>query len=165
MAGFWECCGASEGVMLVRSEGERLPLGTSPGHTAKTRHQKRPAETGGKNGASIAEFRTRRPAHICETSRYRAVFERPSYVTRWRLTGRLGREDSNLCISESEFASSQPGRQDSNLRIRNLCPAGFTAVVPCGEGQIVHAPAGSPAHDLLPLSRRMIAVGPIGHDS
>ena len=52
------------------------------GHTAKTRHQKRPAETGGRNGASIAEFRTRRPAHICETSRYRAVFERPSYVTR-----------------------------------------------------------------------------------
>jgi hypothetical protein len=26
-------------------------------------------------------------------------------------------------------------RQDSNLRIRNLCPAGFTAVVPCGEGR------------------------------
>jgi hypothetical protein len=41
------------------------------GHTAKTRHQKRPAETGGRNGASIAKFRTRRPAHICETSRYR----------------------------------------------------------------------------------------------
>ena len=66
----------------MRSEGEHHPLGTSPGHTAKTRHQKRPAETGGKNGTSVAEFRTRRPAHICETSRYRAVFERPSYVTR-----------------------------------------------------------------------------------
>ena len=46
------------------------------GHTAKTRHQKRPAETGGRNGASIAKFRTRRPAHICEISRYRAVFVR-----------------------------------------------------------------------------------------
>ena len=46
----------------------------------------------------FAKFRTRRPAHICETSRYRAVFERPSYVTRWRRTGWLGREYSNLCI-------------------------------------------------------------------
>ena len=27
----------------------------------------------GTYGASIAKFRTRRPAHICETSRYRAV--------------------------------------------------------------------------------------------
>ncbi len=47
-----------------------------------------------------------RPAHICETSRHRAVFERPSYVTRWRRTGWLGREDSNLCISESEFTQT-----------------------------------------------------------
>jgi hypothetical protein len=59
-------------------------------NTSKTRHQKRSAETGGRNGDSIAEFRTRRPAHICESSRYRAVFERPSYVTRWRRTGWLG---------------------------------------------------------------------------
>ena len=67
-------------------------------NTSKTRHQKRSAETGGRNGDSIAEFRTRRPAHICDSSRYRAVFERPSYVTRWRRTGWLGRRDSNLCI-------------------------------------------------------------------
>ena len=53
-----------------------------------------------RNGASIAKFRTRRPAHICETSRYRAVFKRPSFVTRWRRTGWLGRQDSNLCISD-----------------------------------------------------------------
>jgi hypothetical protein len=53
-----------------------------------------------RNGASIAKFRTRRPAHICETSRYRAVLKRPSYVTRWRRTGWLGRQDSNLCISD-----------------------------------------------------------------
>jgi hypothetical protein len=31
------------------------------GHTSKTRHQKRPPETGGRNGASIAACR-RRPA-------------------------------------------------------------------------------------------------------
>src|SRR3979490_3274347 len=63
-----------------------------------------------QNGAPIAKFRTRRPAHICETSRYRAVFERPSYVRRWRRTGWLGRQDSNLCILESEFAKTlSPG--------------------------------------------------------
>ena len=58
-------------------------------NTSKTRHQKRFAETGGRNGDSIAEFRTRRPAHICESSRYRAVFERPSYAspTRDKKTG------------------------------------------------------------------------------
>ncbi len=88
------------------------------GHTAKTRHQKRPAETGGRNGASIAKFRTRRLAHICETSRYGPVFERPSYLTRLRRTGWLGRRDSNLCILESEFAKTlSPGGRDSNLRI------------------------------------------------
>jgi hypothetical protein len=37
----------------------------------------------------LPNFCTRRPAHICETSRYRAVFERPSYVMRWRQTGWL----------------------------------------------------------------------------
>jgi hypothetical protein len=77
--------------------------------TAKTRHQKWSAETGGRNGASIAKFRTRRPAHICQTSPYRPVFERPSYVTRWRRTGWLGRRDSNLRIPESKFAKTQPG--------------------------------------------------------
>ena len=78
---------------------QSLPVRT--GSTAqKTRHQKRAAETGGRNGAPIAKFRTRRPAHICETSRYRAVFERPSYVRRWRRTGWLGRQDSNLCIKK-----------------------------------------------------------------
>jgi hypothetical protein len=55
-------------------------------------------EPQGRADLSIAKLRTRRPAHICETSRYRAVFERPSYVTRWRRTDWLGRRDSNLCI-------------------------------------------------------------------
>ena len=82
-------------------------------------HQKRdtkkgPAETGGRNGASIAKFRTRRPAHICETSRYRAVFERPSYVTRWRRTGWLGRRDSNLCILDC----NSPKTPSQGVRIR-----------------------------------------------
>ena len=45
---------------------------TRGGHTSKSRHQKT-SETAGRNGASIAKFRTRRPAHICETSRYREV--------------------------------------------------------------------------------------------
>ena len=79
------------------------------GHTAKTRHQKRPAETGGRNGASIAKFRTRRPAHICEISRYGAVFERTSYLTRLRRTGWLGRRDSNLCILDCNSPSSSQG--------------------------------------------------------
>ncbi len=48
----------------------------------------------------------------------RAVFERPSYLMRLRRTDWLGRVDSNLCISESEFAKTlNPGRRDSNLCI------------------------------------------------
>ena len=74
----------------------------------KTRHQKRPAETGGRNGASIAKFRTRRPAHICETSRYRAVFERPSYVTRWRRTGWLTRQSrSNRSLHQNSLLTGK----------------------------------------------------------
>ena len=83
-------------------------------NTSKTRHQKRSAETGGRNGDSIAEFRTRRPAHICDSSRYRAVFERPSYVTRWRRTGWLGRRDSNLCILDC----NSPETPSQGVRIR-----------------------------------------------
>jgi hypothetical protein len=82
------------------------PSNSAANHFAdecKTRHQKWPSETGGRNDASMAEFRTRRPSHICETSRCRAVFERSSYVTRWRRTGWLGRRDSNLCISKSDL--------------------------------------------------------------
>jgi hypothetical protein len=46
----------------------------------------------------------------------------PCRSRRWRRTGWRGRQESNLCI-------------------RDLCPAAFTAVVLCGR-QIVHAPAG-----------------------
>ena len=68
------------------------------GRSVKTRHQKWSSETGGRHDASMAEFRTRRPRHICETSRCRAVFERSSYVSRWRRTGWLGISDSNCQI-------------------------------------------------------------------
>ena len=84
------------------------------GRSVKTRHQKWSSETGGRHDASMAEFRTRRPRHICETSRCRAVFERSSYVSRWRRTGWLGRRDSNLCILESEFAKTLSRGRDSN---------------------------------------------------
>jgi hypothetical protein len=85
---------------------DRLGRVCGNGLSTKTRHQKRPPETGDRNDASMAEFRTRRPLHIRETSRCRAVIEGPSYVTRWRRTGWLGRVDSNLCISESDFAKA-----------------------------------------------------------
>ena len=39
----------------------------------KTRHQKPASETRGRNGASVAEFPTRRPSRICELPRYRVV--------------------------------------------------------------------------------------------
>jgi hypothetical protein len=65
----YECCDE-----VVDHDGRVARLSErTVGHTSKTRHQERPAETGGRNGASIAKFRTRRPAHICETTRYRAV--------------------------------------------------------------------------------------------
>ena len=49
------------------------------------------------------------------------VFERPSYVTRWRRTGWLGRQDSNLRMSRfrlfpicltyrKDFAETRPNR-------------------------------------------------------
>ena len=44
-----------------------------PAHIKNESPKKRPPETAGRNGASIAKFRTRRTAHICGTSRYRAV--------------------------------------------------------------------------------------------
>ena len=36
------------------------------GRSVKTRHQKWSSETGGRHDASMAEFRTRRPRHICK---------------------------------------------------------------------------------------------------
>ena len=45
-------------------------------------------------------------------SSFAALAIQDSYVTRWRLTGWLGRRDSNLCISESEFGRSARFRGD-----------------------------------------------------
>ena len=69
---------------------------------------------------------------ICEMPRYHAVLSDIRLFDAQRPTGWLGREDSNLCI-------------------RNLCPAGFTGVVPCGEGRSCTRLLRVRAHDLLPL--------------
>ena len=46
------------------------------------------------------------------------LVKRLSYLTRLRLTGCLGRRDSNLCIPESKFAKTLSlGRRDSKLCI------------------------------------------------
>ena len=78
--------------------------------------------TGGRNDTSTTQFRTPRPSNICGMPRCRAVLSR---------THMLADGDRNLCI-------------------RNLYPAGFTAVVPCEERSRARA-CWSPAHDLLPL--------------
>src|SRR6266436_8846789 len=64
---------------------ERLALALS-----KTRHQKRPSETGERNHASVAKFRTRRPSHIRKMPRCRAVLSEVRTLA-WRDgTGWLG---------------------------------------------------------------------------
>jgi hypothetical protein len=75
----------------------REPRGSSD-DTALCKRRDAP-ERGGRHAL-------RHRGRFYETTRYRAIFERPSYVTRWRRTGWLGRRDSNLCISESEFVKS-----------------------------------------------------------
>ena len=117
----------------------------SVGHTAKTRHQKRPVETGGRNGASIAKSRTRRPAHIYETTRYRADFERPSYLTRWRRTGWLGRQDSNLRMAESKSSDKAKGRKDRNVRVKER---------PCNPSRQTTAAPGSSRRAPQPRAQR-----------
>ena len=68
---------------------------------SKTRHQNPPSETGSRRGASVANFRTRRPAHICRMPPKRAVLSGLSMSGGGDRTGWLGRQDSNHCISES----------------------------------------------------------------
>ena len=58
-----------------------------------------------RNGASIAKFRTRRPAHICETSRtrgFKATFICDALETDW-LAGAAGLEPLHL---RSQFAKT-----------------------------------------------------------
>jgi hypothetical protein len=78
-------------------------LGTDSREHIKRDTKKWPSETGAEMTLPWPNFRTRRPSHIRETSRFRAVFERSSKVMRWRRTGWLGRRDSNLCISKSDL--------------------------------------------------------------
>jgi hypothetical protein len=75
--------------------GTGLPMRPVDQHI-KNETPKRPSETGGRNGASIAKFRTRRQSHICEMPRYRAVLSDIPLLTR-----RDGRQDSNLGMAES----------------------------------------------------------------
>src|SRR6476619_5422613 len=56
---------------------------------------------GGRNGASIAKFRTRRPAHICETSRY-------AFETDWPV-GAAGFEPLHLEIRSAELHPASTG--------------------------------------------------------
>ena len=81
----------------------------------KTRHQKWSSETGGRHDASMAEFRTRRPRHICETSRCRAVFERSSYVTRWKRTGWLWMQSRSNRSPPRQFPSGGKNRENSPI--------------------------------------------------
>ena len=96
-----------------------LPPSATPGQSGTSRENETPKMALGDREAEMtrAEFRTRRPRHISETPRYRAVFERSSYVRRWRPTGWLGRQDSKLCILDRNYQNSQPGGQHSNLRV------------------------------------------------
>jgi hypothetical protein len=75
-------------------------------HINKRDTKKKPLETGDRNGASIAKFRSQRQSHIREMPRYRAVLSDFRLLTR-----RDGRQDSNLCISKSDllnFIVAQP---------------------------------------------------------
>src|SRR5262249_33507819 len=56
----------------------------------KTRHQKLVSETGGRNGTSVAEFRTRRLSQICEMPSLRAVLSALQTVDAGDQTGWLG---------------------------------------------------------------------------
>jgi hypothetical protein len=56
----------------------------------------------------------------------RAVFERSSCATRWRLTGWLGRRDSHLCISvlsplASVIAETFFGNEAQHDKVQSRC--------------------------------------------
>jgi len=88
--------------------------------SGKTRHQNPPSETGSRRGASVANFRTRRPAHICRMPPKRAVLSGLSMSGGGDRTGWLGRQDSNHCISESNSLrlSARGGTRTCASRIK-----------------------------------------------
>jgi hypothetical protein len=51
--------------------------------------------------AAATGFRVFLPMLIVSAAAYRGISSATRFRMRWRLTGRLGRQDSNLCISES----------------------------------------------------------------
>jgi hypothetical protein len=77
-------------------------LEPGPAQHQKTRHQQRPLETGSRNGASIAKFRTRIPSDICGTARYRArssglhLLTVETGLTGWG--GRIRTSASGICV-------------------------------------------------------------------
>src|SRR5271154_702074 len=70
----------------------------------KTRRQKLPLETRGRNGASGTDSATQRVGQAVRTPRYRGHFEYSSANGKRDRTGWLGREDSNLRMAESKSA-------------------------------------------------------------
>jgi hypothetical protein len=97
---------------------------------AKTRHQKVASETRGRNGASVAQFPTRRPSRIPENAAVARGFEGPWHVGRWRpdwLAGVGGLELGNVPLQKAwpnslvfqnhRDGTGWLGRQDSKLRI------------------------------------------------
>jgi hypothetical protein len=79
----------------------RVSLLMVPKHTQKRDTKKKPSETAGRNGASIAKFRTRRKSHIYETPRYRAILSDIRLSTRRdSLAGAAGFEPlhQGICI-------------------------------------------------------------------
>jgi hypothetical protein len=97
-----------------------------------------------------------------ETSSYlrnlvvRAVFERPSYVTRWRRTGWLRRRDSNLCISKSDLLNFtvQTGSWAAGLRLRLFFKSAARALA-IRDARVRVLPPGAAGFEPLP-SRNQI---------
>jgi hypothetical protein len=92
--------------------GRSLALGTLPVWRRDNDHGTFALRITARGLAAIGIEKPGAPSEEAVTSRA------TSYVRRWKRTGWLGRVDSNLCISESEFAKTlSPGGRDSNLCI------------------------------------------------
>ena len=85
--------------------------------------------------AAATGFRVFLPMLIVSAAAYRGISSATRFRMRWRLTGRLGRADSNLCISEFEPGPAQhqkrdtkkgPQRQTLESRVRRQFPEAET---------------------------------------
>ena len=96
------------------------------GRSVKTRHQKWSSETGGRHDASMAEFRTRRPRHICKP-RGAARFLSDLHMCRvgdglagWAYRIRTGKSGRGLpdwiCVTTSPEVGASPAAK--TLRVR-----------------------------------------------